>query len=675
MAEREAGLLANPHLRLAIFGGKGGAGKTTSAVATSLHIAHTQPGRRILLVSTDPAHSLSDSLACPIGGEITGIPGVPGLDALSLDTARLLAEFNAENEAVMRAIADRGTYFDREDIANFFELSLPGMDEVMAILKISSLIRDGRYDLVILDTAPAGHTIRLLSLPDHMTEWVRVMDLMLEKHRYMSRRFRGRYVPDEADHFLGTLAADLNRVRELLRNTDTTEFVPVVNPEAMSLCETDTLLAALEAGQVPVRSVILNRLMLVGAHPCPFCEMRQANQAPYLAEIKARFAQCNVVIMPLFPTEVRGMDALGQYAELLFMPDEEARLRRASAARAPCITIQDDGWLAPSNDLNALLDHPFELILFGGKGGVGKTTLAAVTALAFAHRAPTNKTLLFSTDPACSLASSLDCEVGFTPTHVPGTENLYAVQVDVAAGMAALQQRYSDEITEVFRGFLGGNLDIAYDREVMLELLSLIPPGVDELIALTSLMDMLEEGAYGRFILDTSPTGHMLRFLELPGLAMNWFRTFFRLLVKYQGVVSLARTAQMVYDLFRSVKRVRAYLMDPQKTEFVAVTIPEAMGVFETNRFMSSLDDMSIPCRHLIFNMVVPPSTCGFCQTKRTEQISYIDQMRAQYPQYEISLAPLLAHEVHGVPALQEIADIIYPTVTALQGSTLRGAG
>lgn len=676
-----ASFLSNPDLRFILFGGKGGTGKTTSAAASALHFARLRPDRKVLLVSTDPAHSLSDSLAWPVGGEIAPVADVGNCFALALDAAALLADFNRRNGAVMQLIASRGTYFDQEDIAGFFALSMPGMDEVMAIVKIMDLMRAGDaagqdstldsqnrvYDLVILDTAPAGHTIRLLALPEHMEQWIHVMDMMLEKHRYMSKRFRGHYTPDETDRFLADLGRDVQQVRDLLRDPRTTEFVPVVNAEAMSIYGTETLLRALNEGGIPVRSVILNRLAEVRA-ACPFCQAREQGQAPYAAEIAAKFGGYNLVTIPLLPHEVRGVAALTAFGELLFGPkplssppapfSPLAGERRGSSISPLPSQGGGAGGAGPSADL---LTRDLRFILVGGKGGVGKTTVAAATALALARRAPTGKTLIFSTDPASALPDSLGCAVGDAPAPVAGVPGLYAVQVNAEAGLADLRERYMAEINEVFDSFLGGgSLDVAFDRDVMLEMISLIPPGLDEIISLMSLIDLLETGVYDRFVLDTAPTGHMLRLLEMPGLAIDWFKAFFRLLIKYSGVVTLTKTAQLMVDMFKGVKKVQAHLADAQHTEFVAVTIPEAMGIYETERFLASLDTMRVPCRRLVVNMVVPPTDCAFCQVKRAEQQGYIAGLRRQFPQYAVTELPLFPHEIRGLAGLGQVGDVLY---------------
>ena len=667
-----AAFLSNPDLRFILFGGKGGTGKTTSAAAAALHFARLRPDRKVLLVSTDPAHSLSDSLAWPVGGEIAPVADVGNCFALALDAAALLADFNRRNGAVMQLIASRGTYFDQADIAGFFALSMPGMDEVMAIVKIMDLICRGdaaRYDLVILDTAPAGHTIRLLALPEHIEQWIHVMDMMLEKHRYMVKRFRGYYTPDETDRFLTDFGRDVQQVRDLLRDPRTTEFVPVVNAEAMSIYETETLFRALNEGGIPVRSVILNRLAEVRVG-CPFCQARQQGQAPYVVAIAAKFGGYSLVTIPLLPHEVRGVAALTAFGERLFVAAQPSlRGTKQSPPISPEIASQtalamtqtEADYPLPTGGLTDLLTRDLRFILVGGKGGVGKTTVAAATALALARHAPTGKTLIFSTDPASALPDSLGCAIGDAPAPVAGVPGLYAMQVNAQAGLADLRERYMAEINEVFDSFLGGgHIDVAFDRDVMLEMISLIPPGLDEIIALMSLMDLLETGVYDRFVLDTAPTGHMLRLLEMPGLAIDWFKAFFRLLIKYSGVVTLIKTAQLMRDMFKGVKQVQAHLADAQHTEFIAVTIPEAMGIYETERFLASLETMQVPCRRLVVNMVVPPTACDFCQTRRTEQQAYIAGLRRQFPQYAVTELPLFPHEIRGLVGLSQVGDILY---------------
>jgi len=651
MAGQVPSFLGYESLKLLLFGGKGGVGKTTAAAATALYWAGRGPERNILVVSTDPAHSLSDSFDQPIGDELRPIAGVPNLFALEMDAGRRLGDFKRQHGEVLKTIADRGTYFEQEDIAAFFDLSLPGLDELMAVIEVADIVREGRYDLVILDTAPTGHTLRLLALPQLMEDWIRVLDLMLEKHRYMVATFRGRYRPDETDAFLAHLSADLGRLRALLSDANSTEFVPVTIPEAMSIEETARLLEGLESYRLRVRTVVVNRV--VTQRECPYCQARRKGQERHLEEIKGRFSAWDLVQVPLLPQEVRGQEALERYTQAM-LDHEPPPLPPHSRPPFPSPNLgKGDGRLREELALGQQ-----QLILFGGKGGVGKTTVAAATAIHLAGGNEGKKILLFSTDPAHSLSDSLDQPIGNRLTPVTGVEGLFALEMESAELLEELKQEYVAEINEVFDAFLGRALDAPFDRPVMEELISLTPPGLDELMALMKIMDFMQEGAFDFYVLDLAPTGHALRFLEMPGLMRQWFITFFRLLLKYQGVVRLTRVAALLRDKSKQLRRVEQLLPNAERCQFIAVTVPEAMAVLETGRFLHRLADLSIACRWVVVNMVVPPTECAFCATMRDEQQQYMEQLGALAP--GLIQVPLFPHEIKSIAGLDKIARAIY---------------
>ena len=220
---------------------------------------------------------------------------------------------------------------------------------------------------------------------------------------------------------------------------------------------------------------------------------------------------------------------------------------------------------------------------------MGKTTIAAATAVELAQRNPATRTLIFSTDPTSSLADSLDCLIGDKPAPIEGVAGLYAMQINAAERLEELKQIYAGEINEVFDNFMGSSsVRPVFDREIMLELVSMIPPGLDEIVAMIAMIELIDDGSYARFVLDTAPTGHMLRLLEMPQLAGEWFRNLFHLLLKYHGAAAMAKTTELLLATSRGVKKLRTLLTDPQRSEFVAITIPEAMGVLETERLIGS---------------------------------------------------------------------------------------
>lgn len=648
--------LDDEDLKFLLLGGKGGVGKTTLAAATALYRAKRRPEREILVVSTDPAHSLSDSFDQPIGNEVRPIMGFSNLFALEMDAGKQLEAFKAERGEVLKTIAERGTFFDEEDIATFFELSLPGLDELMAIIDVADIIRRERYHLVVLDTAPTGHTLRLLGLPRLMEDWVRVLDLMLEKHRYMISIF-GRYRPDETDAFLEQMSSDLDRLRSLLNDPKATEFVPVTIPEAMSIEETGRLLEDLTRLAIPVRNVVVNRVAV--QTECRFCSSRRQSQRRHLEQIERRFTGQNLVRVPLLSHEVRGQQTLERYIQAML--DEELggwKRENGEGKKKVGDTSPNLRHLSAISQWEAARLERQELLLFGGKGGVGKTTMAAATAIHLAYSNPDKTTLLFSLDPAHSLSDSLGQEIGNQITPVAGVDGLFALEMEPEEFLADLKQEYVAEIDQVFDALLGRSFDAPFDRRVMEELIHLTPPGLDELMALMKIMTFMDKGRFNRYVLDLAPTGHALRFLETPGLVRQWFVAFFQLLLKYQGVVTLNRVAEVLLKESKQLRRVERVVTDAERCQLIAVTIPEAMSVLETERLLHRLKGLSVACRWMVVNKVMPDTACAFCHEVREGQLHHLHALKDLGPR--LTRVRLFPQEIRGVAALTRVAKTVY---------------
>ena len=636
---------------LILFGGKGGSGKTTSACATSLYLAQHYPGKKILLVSTDPAHSVGDSFGCAIGNKITPIKGLNNLWALEIDADVVGENFKKEHEAVIKTIADRGTYFDQQDVADFYKLTIPGLDEIMAIIEISKLLKDGQYDLIILDTAPTGHTLRLLSLPAEMEKWIHLMDMMQSKHRFLVRHFAGRYKKDDADEFLETMSRDIKRVKLLLSNSQSTEFVPVSIPEPMSIDETKKLLRCLKNYHIQVRDIIVNRIA-PNDTGCPFCKSRENDQKQNFSRIKEEFSDYNFFTMPLFPYQIRGIDRLKEYAQILFGGTYEYKPNR------PASSLLEPPSMVSTQALD-IIKKDLKFILFGGKGGVGKTSFACATALRKARENPDKKILVFSTDPAHALSDSFAIPVVDTLSPIEGINNLYGFEMNAPKLLEDWKNEHRKDIKEIFDKF-GKGINVKFDREVMEEIFTVTPPGLDELLALNEITNFVNEGRFDVYVLDSAATGHLIRFLEMPGVIRDWLKTVFKLLVKYKGVVRLTKIAEEMIDLSKKVRKVQEILTDSNNTEFVAVTIPETMGFAETEDLLASLARLKIPCRYLIVNMVIPPNQCNFCSAKREEQIKAIQEMTKKADEYHIRQLPLFPYQIKGIDRLEDLANKIY---------------
>ncbi|HEU4509115.1 MAG TPA: ArsA family ATPase [Pyrinomonadaceae bacterium] len=645
--------------RYLFFGGKGGVGKTTAASATALFLlGKLKRNESILLFSTDPAHSLSDSLDVKIGNRLIEVKQSRGarLFAYEMDASLALERFRTAHGKVLAEIAERGTLLDQQDINELLSLSLPGLDEVMSLFELSELDREGKYAHIVIDTAPSGHTSRLLRLPEVFDRMVKALDLMGDKHRYMIAHFaRRKLVADEVDVFLRDLSQRIDSVRKLLHDEEQTRFALVTIPEAMSVRETERYFELLTEQGVPVRDLIINRVEQEHDN-CEYCRARVETQRPWLEQIRKSFHHLEQHEVPLMAKEVRGIEDLKKVGKLIWEGESTARSKNLGVRR-PALAGPDRGESVARSPHSKLFTSR-KIVIFGGKGGVGKTSAAAAFALALARADPDKKLLVFSTDPAHSLSDSFEEEIGELKSGAGGYANLDAMEIDPGKWFEELKQRYRSWTDELFASLSGGSrMEIKFDREAMRELVELTPPGIDEIAALGTISDLLDSERYHTIILDTAPTGHLIRFLELPQVALSWIRTFMKLLLKYQNVLRATQVAEELVALSKSIKKVLALLTDHERCEFVGVAIPERMSLEETVDLAKSLDKLNVPLSKLLINGVVPEDAaadCKFCKSRRTMQNEVIEELRARFRRrgVEMFVAPQQPRELRGVDDL-----------------------
>lgn len=609
--------LLEDELRLLLFGGKGGVGKTTCAAAAALYLARMHPDRSCLLVSTDPAHSLVDCFA--------NHPVLENLTVLEIDPAQSLARFKLRHEEHLRTIALRGTFLDQADVGQLLDLSMPGLDEMMSMLEIVDWVKTERYASIVVDTAPAGHTLRLLGLPAHMHQWVEALDAMLAKYRYMARLYRGTYHEDAVDNYLEESVVDLTNLWTLLRSPQKCRFVPVMLPEALSIHVTQVMLDELKRIKIPVREIVVNRLLTVQAG-CPSCAEWGARQTLAIDEITRAFPAYALWGLPLFVEEMLGTP------QLLTVWEQARPLAQADLNhQSPWPNREPMGAVLAQSAVHKPAPLPpssIKLLLFAGKGGVGKTTMACASALRLAQEWHGKEILLFSIDPAHSLGACLGREIGPRETRV--ATGLTAIELDAQAEYGRLKQDYAAELTGVFGSGSGqSGIDIVFDRDVMERMLDLAPPGLDEMLALTRIVDLMDRSRYDLFVLDTAPTGHLLRFLEMPELIDKWLKTFFGLFLKYRQVFWLPKISRMMVELSKRVKVFRRLLIDARQTALVAVTIPTKMAYAETCDLLAACKRLGVAVPILFVNMVTAPSSCPNCSARRQIEEPVLDRYGA----------------------------------------------
>ncbi|MCX5993900.1 MAG: ArsA family ATPase, partial [Chloroflexi bacterium] len=306
--------------------------------------------------------------------------------------------------------------------------------------------------------------------------------------------------------------------------------------------------------------------------------------------------------------------------------------------------------------------HGSKLVIFGGKGGVGKSVIAAASGLHMAQSRPDLKVLIFSADPAHSLSDVFGFTIGDKLTAIEGLGNLDAIEIDGAALLEDLKLELKNDIEAAFDRFLGQGMDMAFDREIFQELFTMTPPGLDELMALNKILDLSNTGVYDLIILDSPASGHLVRLLELPHLVREWLNQAFHILIKYKGLGSgrFHDASARLVKLSREIREIIKTLNDPGSTEFVMITIPEAMAVAEAEHLAASLESLRIPSSNIVVNMVVPPVECPFCSRREEEQQKYMARIHTIFAGRNIVSVPLFTRPVNNREALDTLAQSLY---------------
>ena len=615
-----------PSPRYLFFGGKGGTGKTTCAAAAAIALA--ERGRQLLVVSTDPAHSLGDVLRRRLSIRPSSIPVRRGrLNACELDADRALERWLSARRPALAAIFERGTILDRDDVEPFLKMSLPGVDELLGLLEIERLAAGRAYDYVVIDTAPTGHTLRLLATPAFFKTFARVLDLMQEKHRALADAFGHHAGRDDADTLIEELYREGERLAILLRDSARTRLCWVMLAEEMSVTESSRAVAALQAEGIRVDDVVVNRLTLPPPSSCALCDERRRVEAEWLNAIVAAYRGRPIGLWTLAAREdaPRGLDALRTVAHSVSALQGPVVRRKAGR------TVNSPETAAPPRQkLPAPLrpSRGTRLLIVGGKGGVGKTTCAAALAAAVARDAPERRVLLVSTDPAHSIGDVVGQSIGERERRIPGGPgNLVAREIDAAGEWRARREQFRDSAARLLEiGSARWSAGLTIDRAIVEELFALAPPGMDEIIGILTILDALLAGPplaaetdgtrkdrFDLVIVDSAPTGHTLRLLALPAQAQAWVRQLMAVVLKYRAVAAFERLASELVWVSRGLRRLQGLLASSRQCGFIVVTRPEQLPTLETIRLIEWLAQHRIARRALIVNGVTP-SGCARCR-------------------------------------------------------------
>ena len=520
-----------------------------------------------------------------------------------------------------RALADiieHGTWLDRHDVDELLELAVPGIDELIGLIEIVRLAsaRPG-WDLVVVDTAPTGHALRLLASPQAVQSLVAVLDALQRDHRIVREQFARIARPEASDRLIASLEHDAVETGELLRDRTRASFRWVMLAEELAAAETVDALRALERLGVIVDEIVVNRMTPPG-RPCPVCDSRRAAEAKVLVAVRRLSGDRPVRLVDAEVKEPRGAAALLRiWAGLKARTTNVAGLKaRTTSVVVRTFRSADTTRLAAPMLTMASLAGT-RLLFVGGKGGVGKTTVAAAIALRLARTARTANVLLLSTDPAHSLGDVLRSPASDAAGPVAGApRNLHVRELDAPAALAAKRTVLEGSLRSLADALGGEEAGVMVNRSLT-ELVDLAPPGLDELMGVLSVLEA--RGRYATVIVDTAPTGHALRLLEMPAVARQWVQALLRMLLKYRKVVRPGPLANDLVELSRQIRTLQAVLTDRTATRFVAVTRAAELPRLETGRLLAKLRRMRVAAPLVIVNAVTPATgECPRCRVIRT---------------------------------------------------------
>ncbi|KAL8948517.1 MAG: hypothetical protein Q9222_005298 [Ikaeria aurantiellina] len=317
-------IISQNSLRWIFVGGKGGVGKTTTSCSLAIQLARVR--KSVLLISTDPAHNLSDAFSQKFGKEARLIDGFTNLSAMEIDPngsiQDLLKEGGEGAEQAMQEMGGIGSMM--QDLA----FSIPGVDEAMSFAEVLKQVKSLSYELIIFDTAPTGHTLRFLQFPT-------VMEKALAKLSQLSTQFGpmlnsvigargglpGGQQLDEVLAKMESLRETIGEVNTQFKNADMTTFVCVCIPEFLSLYETERMIQELTSYEIDTHAIVVNQLLFPKkSNDCEQCNARRKMQKKYLEQIEELYDEFNVVKMPLLVEEVRGKEKLESFSEMLVKP-------------------------------------------------------------------------------------------------------------------------------------------------------------------------------------------------------------------------------------------------------------------------------------------------------------------------------------------------------------------
>ncbi len=536
------------------FTGKGGVGKTSAACATAVALADM--GKRIMLISTDPASNLQDVFNTELNNKGVEISGVPNLVVANFDPIEAAAEYRESVIAPYRGKLPEVVLKNMEE-----QLSGSCTVEIAAFNEFSHFITDEskaeEFEHIVFDTAPTGHTLRMLQLPSAWTNFI-------------SENTHGASCLGQLSGLESKKEVYRSAVMNLADGEKTTLFL-VARPEPSPLKEAERASAELRSIGVNNQVLIINGIL--EEHDDYLSDAIYEKQQGALDDMPKELKDIDTFGIPLRPYNVTGLDNV-------------RALLKGSSANYSSESLSTSNLPKLSAVIEDLFTSDKKVIFTMGKGGVGKTTIAAAIALGLAGKG--KKVHLTTTDPAAHLKFVLDESCGITLSNIDEKEEL---------------EKYKEEVLGKARETMNAD-DLAYVEE------DLRSPCTQEIAVFRAFAQIVERSENEVVVIDTAPTGHTLLLLDST-------QSYHREIQRSQG------------DIPESVQKLLPKLRDERETEVIIVTLPETTPVYEAMRLQTDLQRAGIHNKWWIINssFYAAKTTNAILKVKAGSEVHWINKV------------------------------------------------
>jgi len=597
------------------FSGKGGVGKTSLSSATAIHFADT--GTKTLIITTDPASNLADVMKQPIGHKVTAIKDRPHLFAMELDPDQATAEYKERTLAPLRDVLPEAMLSVMEE-----QLNSPCTAEIATFERFVDFLDVNEFEVIIFDTAPTGHTLRLLELPG---DWSQVI---------------AQGAKNDVNTCIGPAQAladskiKFDKALTVLKDPDLTAFIFVLKPQASSLQETTRSIEELRELGIESTHLIANGIIPPAACSNGFFAKKRQDQLRELEKVVKLDPQATA--MDLQPRELIGLSELSAAGKLLYQaPVTVAEvLKSAKSENNVSASAAPKGYQDAVLNLAPPTDDSSHLIFYAGKGGVGKTLVSCSTAVNLSDLG--YKTLLVTTDPAAHLANILGEPVDNTVRAIGGTPNLSATRIDPKAEAT----KYKEKILSEAAGKYPPDRLAAMEEE-------LNSPCTEEMAVFYRFIDLAGSSEYDYIVFDTAPSGHTLRLLKLP---VDWKDQLEIKTYAAQELSEADSAAKAKFD--KVIKRMQSDV----GSSFIFIVLPEYTPIIEAKRGADQLASIGIKPAYIIANQTLLPENCaeGFFAGRLAAQEKHIELISELFTA-PLAQIPLLADEPHGLSSLRRV--------------------